>query len=80
MEILAGNRVSLLGCCSAVLCQALQQYTGVFSTEYCTFLQQYCVIWKGQSFTVLTNHRGMCQTSKRYTCTVCDVSHYTCTL
>ena len=27
-QILAGNLVSLLGFCSAVLCQALQQYTG----------------------------------------------------
>ena len=27
-QILVGNRVSLLGCCRAVFCQALQQYTG----------------------------------------------------
>ena len=32
LQILAGNRVSLLSCCSAVLCQALRQYTGcIFS-------------------------------------------------
>ena len=47
----------------------------VFSTEYCTYSQQYCVIWKCQSYAVLTNHRGMYQTPKGYTCTVCDISH-----
>ena len=47
----------------------------VLSTEYCTYSQQYCIIWKCQSYAVLTNHRGMYQTPKGYTCTVCDVSH-----
>ena len=88
-QILAGNCVSLLEAqCSVRL---YNNTLVVFSTEYCTFSQQYCAIWKCHSYAVLMNHRGMYQTPKRYEMLfICSVNEpqrdvsttkgYTCTV
>ena len=38
-----------------MLFQALQLHTDYFSSDYCSFSQQYCAIGKGQLDAVLTN-------------------------
>ena len=77
-QILAENRVSLIGCSAVlVLCQALQQYTvhGCIFNRILHLLHNSILYVLFGSYTVLMNHSVMYQTSKGYTCTVCNVSH-----
>ena len=66
-QILAENPVSLLSCCSAVLCQALQQYTGcIFNCIILHLLTTVLCYWKDQPYAVSTNCSAMYQTIVYY--------------